>query len=59
MYRSSNIVRRNKSRKLRWTGHVARMEEGSSAFRILTDTHTGHKWEGNIRLGLRLIGLIC
>ena len=40
LYRSPNIVRVNKSRKLRWTGHVARMEEGRSAFKMLTDTHT-------------------
>ena len=39
-YRSPNIVRVIKSRKLRWTGHVARMEEGRSAFKMLTDTHT-------------------
>jgi hypothetical protein len=27
MYSSPNIIRMIKSRKLRWTGHVARMEE--------------------------------
>jgi hypothetical protein len=31
-----NAVRVIKSRKLRWAGHVARMERDSSAFRILT-----------------------
>ena len=31
-----NIVRVIKSRILRWAGHVARMEEGRSAFNILT-----------------------
>ena len=31
LYRSPNIVRVNKSRRLRWTGHVARMEESKSA----------------------------
>ena len=36
LYRSPNIVRVIKSRRLRWAGHVARMEEGSSAFKILT-----------------------
>ena len=36
MYRSPNIVRVIKSRRLRWAGHVARMEEGRSAFKILT-----------------------
>ena len=34
LYRSSNIVRVIKSRRLRWAGHVARMEEGRSAFKI-------------------------
>ena len=34
LYRSSNIVRVIKSRRLRWAGHVARMKEGSSAFKI-------------------------
>ena len=36
LYRSPNIVRVIKSRRLRWAGHVARMEEGRSAFKILT-----------------------
>ena len=57
-----------KSRRLRWTGHVARMEEGRSAFKILTDKPTGkrplgrprRRWEDNIRMDLdvRVIGLI-
>ena len=34
-----------KSRRLRWTGHVARMEEGRSAFKILTGKSTGKKPE--------------
>ena len=33
LYRSPNIVRVIKSRRLRWAGHVARMEEGRSAFK--------------------------
>ena len=32
LYLSPNIVRVIKSRRLRWVGHVARMEEGRSAF---------------------------
>ena len=55
MYRSPNIVREIKSRRLRWAGHVARMEEGRSAFRILTGKPTGkrplgrprRRWEKN------------
>ena len=45
-----------KSRRLRWAGHVARMEEGRSAFKILTGRTTGkrplgrprRRWEDNI-----------
>ena len=41
---------------LRWAGHVARMEEGSCSFEILTGKPTGkrllerhrHRWEDNI-----------
>ena len=33
LYRSPNIVRVIKSRRLRWAGHVARMEENRSAFK--------------------------
>ena len=36
-----NIVRVIKSRRLRWAGHVARMEEGKSAFKILTGKPIG------------------
>ena len=35
-----------KSRRLRWAGHVARMEEGRSAFKILTGKHTGKRLSG-------------
>ena len=31
-----NIVRVIKSRRLRWTGHVARMEEDRTTFKIIT-----------------------
>ena len=58
-----------KSRRLRWTGHVARMEEGRSAFKILTGKPTEkrtlgrprRRWDDNIRMdleeGIGLIGL--
>ena len=53
-----------KSRRLRWVGHVARMEEGRSAFNILTGKPTGkrplgrprRKWEDNIRMDLKEMG---
>ena len=41
LYRSPNIVRVIKSRRLRWAGHVTRMEQGRSAFKILTGRGTG------------------
>ena len=60
MYRSPNIVRVIKSRRLRWAGHVARMEEGRRAFKNLTDKLAGKRylgrprprWEDNIRMDL-------
>ena len=49
-----------KSRRLRWAGHVARMEEGKSAFKISTGKPIGkrplgrsrRRWEDNIRMDL-------
>ena len=35
------MVRVTKSGRLRWARHVARMEEGKSAFKILTDAPAG------------------
>ena len=35
-----NTVRAIKCRRLRWAGHVARMKEGRSAFKILTGKPT-------------------
>ena len=63
MYRSPNIVRVIKSRRLRWAGHVVRMEEGRSAFKILIGKPTGksplgrpeRRWEDNIRMNLEEI----
>ena len=43
LYRSPNIVRVIKSIRLRWAGHVARMEEGRSAFKMLTGKPTGKR----------------
>ena len=36
LYHSPNIVRVNKTRRLRWAVHVATMEERRIAFKILT-----------------------
>ena len=62
---SLNTVRVFKSRRLRWAGHVARMEEGRSAFKILTGTPAGksllgmprRRWDDNIRMDLKGIGI--
>ena len=47
-------------RRLRWTGHVHRMEGGRSAFKILTGKPLGRprrKWEDNIRIYLEQISI--
>ena len=49
-----------KSRRLRWAGHVARIEEGRSTFKILISKDRGkgplgrsrRRWEDNIRMDL-------
>ena len=41
LYRSPDIVRAIKSRRLRWAVHVAKMKVGRSALKILTSTPTG------------------
>ena len=41
-----NIVRVIKSRRLRWAGHVARMEKVRSGFNILTGKPTGRRLLG-------------
>jgi hypothetical protein len=65
LYSSPNIARVIKSRRMRWAGHVARMEEGRGAYRILVGRPEGkrplgrprHRWENNIKLDLREIGI--
>ena len=46
---------------MRWAGHVAIMEEGRSAFKILTGKRSSgrprRRWEDNIRMGLKEIGI--
>ena len=65
MYLSPNKIWVIKSRKLRWAGHLARMEKGGSAFKILTGKPTGKRplgrprlrREDNIRMDLEEIGI--
>ena len=61
LYHSPNIDRVIRSRKVRWPGLLDRMEEGRSAFRILTGEPTRNKslgrprhiWEENIKMDLK------
>jgi hypothetical protein len=43
LYSSPNIIRVIKSRRLRWAGHVARMEETRGAYRALVGKPEGRK----------------
>ena len=60
-----NIVRVIKSRRLRWAGHVAIMEEGRIDFKSLTGPPTRKRslgrplsrWEDNFRMYLKEIGI--
>jgi hypothetical protein len=62
---SPNIVRVIKSRRMRWTGHVARMGEGRGVYRVLVGRPEGKRplgrlrlrWKDNIKLDLREIGI--
>ena len=61
MYSSPNIVRKLKSRLLRWAGHVERMEQSRNAYRVLVEKPEGkrplrrprRRWEDNIKMDLR------
>jgi hypothetical protein len=64
LYSSPNIVRVIKARRMRWAGHVARMEEMKGAYNILVGKPEGRRplgrprrrWEDNIKMGLREMG---
>jgi hypothetical protein len=65
LYSSPNIVRVMKSRRIRWTGHVARMGERRGVYRVLIGRPEGkrslgkprRRWEDNIKIYLREIGI--
>jgi hypothetical protein len=65
LYSSPSIIRTIKSRRMRWAGHVARMEEEErNVYNILVGTperkrplgRTRHRWVDNIKMDLREIG---
>jgi hypothetical protein len=64
LYSSPDMIRQIKSRRLRWTGHVARMGEGRNVCRVLVGKPEGkrplerarRRWEDGIRMDLREIG---
>jgi len=61
---SPNIVRVIKLRRMRWVGHVARMGERRSLYRVLVGKPEGkrpigrskHRWEDNIKMDLQEVG---
>ena len=46
LYSSPNIVRVIKSRRMRWTGHVARMGERKRVYRVLVGKPEGKRSPG-------------
>ena len=71
LYCSPNIIRVIKSRRMLWVGHVARMPERRSAYRVLVGISGGkrpfcrprHRWEDNTKTdpqdGMGRYGLDC
>ena len=50
LYCSPNIVRVIKSRRMRWTGNVARMGERRGVYRVFVAKHKGKRHLGRPRL---------
>jgi hypothetical protein len=65
LYSSPNIIRGNKSRRLRWTGHVASIGERRGSYRALMGKPEGkrplvrprRRRKDNINMDLREVGL--
>ena len=64
LYSSPNIIRNFKSRRLRWAGHLAYMEQSRNAYRVLVGKPEGKRslgrprirWEDSIKMDLREVG---
>ena len=67
LYSSPNIARVIKSRRMRWAGHVARMEEGRGVHKVLVGKperkrplgRTRRRWEDNIKMHLQEVVRGC
>jgi hypothetical protein len=64
LYSSLSIVRLIKARRMRWTGHVARIGERRNVYRLLVGKpegkrplrRPGRRWLDNIRMDLVQVG---
>jgi hypothetical protein len=64
LYSSPNIVQVIKSRRMRWAGHVGRLDEGRGGYRVLVGKLEGRRplgrprrrWLYNIRIDLQEVG---
>jgi len=64
LYSSPNIVRVIKQRRMRWAGHVARMDEERGVYRVLVGKLEGkrplgrprRRWVDSIRMDLQEVG---
>jgi hypothetical protein len=65
LYSSPDIIRKIKSRRMRWVGHVAHMGEERNIYRVLVRKPEGKRplerprcrWENGIKMDLREIGV--
>ena len=60
MCSSPNIVRVIKSKRIKWAGHVPRIEERRGVYRVLVGKPKGkrprRRWEDNIKMDLQEVG---
>ncbi|KAJ4431400.1 hypothetical protein ANN_19997 [Periplaneta americana] len=64
LYSSPDIIRNIKSRRLRWSGHVACMGESRNAYRVIAGKleekrplgRSRLRWEDNVKMDLREVG---
>ena len=67
LYSLPSIVRVIKSRRMRWAGNMARMEEGRGVHKVLVGKPEGkrplgrprRRWEDNIKMDLDEVGRGC